>query len=828
MAEVGSGTVAIVPDFRGFRRGVTSEVDAATAEAGSQATKGFSDAGDKAGSGFARAFDPAFRYIGQGFSDLGTAVTQGLKNAGVAAAAVVGTALVTGFQRLTAIDDATHKLEGLGHSAEAVKGIMNDALISVQGTAFSLSDSATIAASAIAAGIQPGQQLQKYLRLTADAATIAGVSLTDMGGILNKVTSTGRAYTQDLNQLADKGIPIYQYLGKELGVTQDKLHQMVSAGEIDSATLQKALQDNIGGAALSAGDSVSGALDNMKTALARFGATIEQGGFSILPKLFDTISNGLDALGAKIGPIFDTLGAGLAAKLGPILDTVNKFFTGITSAGAGAGGINLSGFLGPLTALAPVIGTLVGSLGPLLTKIPLIGSAFSGITGPLGLIIGLFTSLLANSPQLRDAIGELVGTLGKTFGTLATALGPSLKLIGDVVNQVFGQLGDVVAKAIRQLLPLLPVILGLFTSLIPAIAPILQIIGTLAGILVGALGQALSIIIPPLVQVASVIAGVLQVAFSAIMPIIGVIAGLFQQLAPAIMPIVTIVAQLVAALLPLVAQLIGALAPVLQAIAPLFGLLLPPILQLLSPLLQLVGAILPPLVQLFMAVIGPVVDLATVIIGALVPVITGLVQILSGLINFVVAVFTGNWKAAWAAVQQIFNGFVNTINGAISGIATILMAIPNTIGRIFSGIGTWLVDAGKALINGFIKGIEGMIGQVGKSIGGIMDFAKSFFPHSPAERGPFSGSGWTDISEGGAAVIDEFTGGMATAIGNVTVPAVNLVGVATGAGSGTTSGTGAVASQPIEITQNIYPQQEDPRVSARAWSRELVNQMAGA
>ncbi len=193
------------------------------------------------------------------------------KGVGLAAGAVIGTALSQGMKRMVAIDDAKGKLAGLGHTAEGVAGIMDSALAAVRGTAFGLGDAATIAASAVAAGVQPGQELTRYLSLTADAATIAGSSLSEMGSILNKVTTMNKAYTDDLNMLADRGIPIYQWLQEEYGVTADTLSDMVKKGQVDAATFRKVIEENIGGAALESGKTLRGSFENMKAALGRLG-----------------------------------------------------------------------------------------------------------------------------------------------------------------------------------------------------------------------------------------------------------------------------------------------------------------------------------------------------------------------------------------------------------------------------------------------------------------------------------------------------------------------------------------------------------------------------
>jgi len=80
-----------------------------------------------------------------------------------------------------------------------------------------------------------------------------------------------------------------------------------------------------------------------------------------------------------------------------------------------------------------------------------------------------------------------------------------------------------------------------------------------------------------------------------------------------------------------------------------------------------------------------------------------------------------------------------------------------------SGVGTWLLDSGKALIQGFIDGITGMVGGIGDAVGGVIDWARGFFPNSPAKRGPLSGSGWVRLRHSGAAVMEQFGLGLGDA-----------------------------------------------------------------
>src|SRR5690606_29892044 len=243
--EIGSAYVTLLPSARGFGKAVEGEMSGAY------------QASEKEGRGF-------FSRLG------GVAKGFGLVVAG-AVGAVGALALKGGISRALNIEDAQAKLKGLGHDTQVVEAIMTDALAAVRGTAFGLDSAATIAASAVAAGIKPGQELERYLRLTADAATIAGTSLDEMGSILNKVTAKGVAQMENINQLTERGVPILQWLAEEYGVTQEALATMVRKGQVDAETFRRAIEKNIGGAALASGETTRGAFANMMAALSRLG-----------------------------------------------------------------------------------------------------------------------------------------------------------------------------------------------------------------------------------------------------------------------------------------------------------------------------------------------------------------------------------------------------------------------------------------------------------------------------------------------------------------------------------------------------------------------------
>ncbi|OBB79274.1 tape measure protein [Mycolicibacterium peregrinum] len=331
--------------------GRTAKTISKNLDAGLSGTKNSAArAGADAAAEYERALKSSIRgeQIGRAIgTPIGKGIGMGMKaGIGVAAAgatAAVGAltyALTSGFERLKSIDNARFKLKALGNSAEDVNTIMQSATDSVKGTAFSLDKAANTAASAVAAGIKPGKDLTKYLSTAADAAAVAGTSLDDMGSIFNKVQTNGKAYTDDLQQLADRGLPIFTWLQEAYGVSGEALSKMVQDGKVDAQTFQTAIETHIGGAAKNMGQSLEGSIENMKASIARLGANF------LAPILgMDPAKDGSDAA-AAVQRITDELNEMGAWVLAHQNDIKQYFDVGIGVAKDLGGAIlEVSGFL---------------------------------------------------------------------------------------------------------------------------------------------------------------------------------------------------------------------------------------------------------------------------------------------------------------------------------------------------------------------------------------------------------------------------------------------------------------------------------------------------
>ncbi|MCB8043635.1 tape measure protein [Microbacterium oxydans] len=67
--------------------------------------------------------------------------------------------------------------------------------------------------------------------------------MEEMGSIFNKAATQANGVQNDvISQLADRGIPIYQALADQMGVTAGEVFKMASEGKVDFETFSKAAE----------------------------------------------------------------------------------------------------------------------------------------------------------------------------------------------------------------------------------------------------------------------------------------------------------------------------------------------------------------------------------------------------------------------------------------------------------------------------------------------------------------------------------------------------------------------------------------------------------
>lgn len=421
--------------------------------------KAAGEAGAKAGKNWVARFASETKNVSKPLVEAGSKAADGIgkalkvgvvgaaATAGAAAGATLGVAISKGFKRLSDIESARATLTGLGHDAERIEEIMASASASVKGTAYGLGEAGKIAASAVAAGVKPGEDLTRTLTLVADAAAVANRPMGEMGSIFNKVAASGKVQGDVLNQLSDSGIPIVQLLGEELGVTTDRVFEMARKGQINFDIFRNALEKGLGGSAQAMGNTFAGSLANVGAALSRTGEMLLKPAFTAAPQVFRSITAVIDSLnsalkpvaekiGERLTPMFEQMAVIIETRLGPRIeqlavrfgeflvadgggiDRITAFFAGL-SIPEGMGE-SLQKIVGSVMSLVPAAMSLAGAVAPIIA--PAAAGMWQAISSAIETIVPLIQSIVGVAVPVFDTIGEWAKSDPEAVRSLAAGI----------------------------------------------------------------------------------------------------------------------------------------------------------------------------------------------------------------------------------------------------------------------------------------------------------------------------------------------------------------------------------------------------------------------
>lgn len=342
-------------------------------------------------------------------------------------AAAGGITAAFGWSRLVGLDSAQAQLKGLGYDTEAVGRISDQVTSAIEGGMTTMAEGTAIAAGAMAAGVEEGAELEKYIKLVGDAAVGSNRPVNEMASIFNRVQGTGKLMTQELNMIED-GMPGFsQAMADNLGVSQEEFRKMVTAGEVSSEDFLTVMDDFAGGMAVAYSDSWQGMLANTKAYIGIIGENLLSGVFE---QSKDSIAEFIELLkseeaqawaadmGVKIGEAFSKI---VNAVKGAInwfmnLSASQQKLIGIFSAVAIAAGPILT----VLGSMIIFIGSVVSALAPFILGL-------GKLSGGIKVVMSGLKPFAAVFPKLAGFMGLLTGPVGLVIAAIA-ALGAGFVL----------------------------------------------------------------------------------------------------------------------------------------------------------------------------------------------------------------------------------------------------------------------------------------------------------------------------------------------------------------------------------------------------------------
>lgn len=741
--SVGSAYVSLMPSMDGFASKIGKEFgsqgNAAGKAFGDSMTVGI-DGGAKKSSGI--------------LTGLGT-VARGVATAAVAGfTALTGAVTAIGGAALSAYADYEQLVGGVdtlfGSASQTLQGYAAEAYKTCGMSANQYMTQATSFAASLVSSCSGD---------VAKAADYANMAMDDMSDNVNKMGSDMTDVQNAYQGFAKQNYTMLDNLKLGYGGTQAEMKRLIADANklrqeqgknadltIDSyADVVEAIhtvQENMGitgTTAKEAATTISGSIGMAKAAWENFitGLGRDDVDFS---QLTQQLLESIGAVATNVAPRVAQIGKGIVEAFPVVLS-------------------GLGPVLGPVLseALATAWNIAVGALAELGIQLPTVDA--SQITGAF--------------QAIADAAASVVGTCKSAFGKLGEQI-PGIwdtivSTIGGAVTTIISAVSPFVTYFASQMLPAIASFASGAVGAFSAVRPAIEQLGS------------------TLLNVGQAILPVLHNAFAMIVPIISQVIGVAMQLFAAVSPLVS---QVGAALMPAITSIGTALANLANAVLPILASGMQIVLsvaQMLIPVIQtvlsVVGSIVSVVITVASQVISVVVNAASVVasaIGLVMSVVSGLVSSIAGYFSTMVSTMANAAQQVYAAVTGAFSALVGAVSGHIGSLMNTISSIPGQVMGFFAGAGSWLVGSGRALINGFTQGIQNAIGGALSAVSGAVSQIRSFFPFSPAKRGPFSGHGYTTYSgkalmEGWAEGIGSGTGAVNSAITSALASASSLI-----------------------------------------------------
>lgn len=405
-----------------------------------------------------------------GGSMFGSMLGANLVSAGITKAiggitSMAGSVLEKGWTRLTSMDSAQARLRGYGHDDAAIESISQSSLSAVKGTKYGLDEAMMVSSLAVGAGVEQGEELDRYLQAVVGATAAAGpnAQIGELSSIFNKVYTSNRAQAEELNQIADRGIPIFQAIADVMDVDASEVKGLASQGAIDYAIFEQAITQATGSVADEMGKTVTGALSNVGASFGRIGAGLI-GGTDGTGGIFGQLAPAFQSLIEKLGPLEDKAGE-FGEKLGSVvsrgLENLGQIFEKLNPVLEGAKSI-FEGVRDAIKPMLPALGQVAESL------LPIFGAALSGLGTFISSVVApAFSSL---SDFIQDYVVPALDFLG---GVLQDTVLPAFEVVADIV-------GGIVTTAFEILTGVLDDVIGAFGAVKGAVEGVIGFFSSLA------------------------------------------------------------------------------------------------------------------------------------------------------------------------------------------------------------------------------------------------------------------------------------------------------------------------------------------------------------
>ncbi len=412
MTEIGTAYLSILPSLSGrFRSTLNSQVAPIGAAAGAQA-----------GGTFGGAFSTA---AGTGLG--ATGALAGVAKTGIVGLAALGAAgAVAGVKTAAGMENADIAFTTMLGSATKADGFLRDLSKFAAKTPFEFPELQTAAGSLISAGFQAN----KVIPIMTTLGNVTSGMGTGSEGVkratvaLQQMQAAGRITAEDLNQLRDAGVPVFDLLSAATGKTKEEIAAMAATGKLGKTEMQQLFTALETGKGL---ERFNGLMNKQSASLSGMFSTLKDTANMTLANL---ITPALPAIKSGLGLMIDLTGQvgpaikSISAFVKPAIGTVRRFFTGL------AGNAQARSAFAAIVPVVRTVGTAIRTTFRYVSaafKADGIAGAFSALAGSVGMWAPVIKT------RLMTLGASFLSWLGPIIPPLLAKVGGVLRSIGDAV-----------------------------------------------------------------------------------------------------------------------------------------------------------------------------------------------------------------------------------------------------------------------------------------------------------------------------------------------------------------------------------------------------------
>lgn len=313
---------------------------------------------------------------------------------------VMGITKEKGSARALNIAQAKFQLSNLGIEWSKIKGSIDQA---VNDTRFGMDEAAMAASQLVASGVKLGEEMDHALLGISGVAAMTNSEYADIAHIFTSIAGIGKVYTQQLNQIAGKGLNATAAIAEYMGITEAEVREILKDKDafIDFQTFAEAMWYSYGEAAKKGNDLFTGALANAKAALGRIGEKFYTPFYEYARQVLVEIKPVINGINTALDPFFQNLDKVMSNTKDIIIDIIHRWDEGFTILGQN---VNLKSSIEKL-------GVWVGDLLKGLSK------TMSGEDGIISIVedtlLNAFYNIFGVLKSIKKGFTDVFGTVSK-------------------------------------------------------------------------------------------------------------------------------------------------------------------------------------------------------------------------------------------------------------------------------------------------------------------------------------------------------------------------------------------------------------------------------